>query len=209
MSKTVIRIVVSLTTIAAWSLLGLSLHGGLGPRVHSAPYEASGRLMAQQALACLAPGGQITVITRDTTTFRNPASDIQLASFRKTIDQAHVAIQSLHKLQVDPLRPVAVPSSDFCDLIRNTPEGSVIVSFMGPPLLTRAERSSLGDSKPAIVAFCSGRLPELADLRSLFQQGLVQAAVVDRRGAKGSEQSFLAVTATNLSDVSALPGAER
>jgi len=165
--------------------------------------------MAQQALACLAPGGQITVITRDTTTFRNPASDIQLASFRKTIDQAHVAIQSLHKLQVDPLRPVAVPSSDFCDLIRNTPEGSVIVSFMGPPLLTRAERSSLGDSKPAIVAFCSGRLPELADLRSLFQQGLVQAAVVDRRGAKGSEQSFLAVTATNLSDVSALPGAER
>jgi hypothetical protein len=123
-------------------------------------------------------------------------------------------------LEVDPLRPIAVPASEFCEVIRNTPEGSVIVSFMGPPLLTQAERSRLGDIKPAIVAFCSGSLPELVDLPSLFQQGLLKAAVVDRRGVEWpapgtanrrdySQQSFLTLTATNLSEVSALPGAER
>jgi len=206
MCKTVIRIVVVLTTIAAWSLLCLSLHGGLGPRVDRGPYEASGRLMAQQALAWLEPGGQITIITRDTTTFKNPASDIQLASFRKTINQVHAAIRSLHELQVDPLRPIAVPSIDFCEVIRNTPPGSVIVSFMGPPLLTEADRYRLGDIQPAIVAFCSGSLPELGDLRSLFEQGLLRAAVVDRRG---SEQSFLTLTATNLADMSAWQGVKR
>jgi hypothetical protein len=170
--------------------------------------------MAQQALALLQPGGDITVIARDTGTFKNPATDIQLASFVKAIDQAHATIHSFHTLQVDPLRPIAVPSSDFCDIIRNTPEGSVIVSFMGPPQLTAAERSRLGDIQPAIVAFCSGRLPELVDLPSLFKEGLLQAAVLDRRGAESAgqandpEQSFLTLTATNLAALSARPGTE-
>lgn len=206
MYKTVIQIVAVLTIIAAWSLLCLTLNGGLGPRVDAGAYETSGRLMAQQALACLEPGGQITVITRDTSTFKNPASDIQLASFRKAIHQAHAGIGTLHELQVDPLRPIAVPPKDFCDIIRNTPQGSVIVSFMGPPVLTGAERSRLGEIQPAIVAFCSGAPPEFAGLRSLFEQGLLQAAVVDRRG---SEPSFLTLTAANFSELSVSQGAKR
>ena len=47
------------------------------------PFEESGRLMAAQAMALFEPGGEITVIARDTSTFSNPASDIQLASFLK------------------------------------------------------------------------------------------------------------------------------
>jgi hypothetical protein len=217
MGRTVIRIAVGLITIAAWSLLCLSLHGGLGPRVDTRAHEESGSLLAQEALAWLEPGGQITVIARDTGTFKNPASDIQLASFRKAISQAHATIHSIRALQVDPLRPIAVPSSDFCEVIRNAPEGSVIVSFMGPPVLTVAERSRLGEIKPAIVAFCSGSLPELVDLRSLFEQGLLQAAVVDRRGAgwpapasanqrNDAEPSFVTLTATNLADLSSWRG---
>ncbi len=161
--------------------------------------------MAQQALACLEPGGQITIITRDTSTFRNPASDIQLDSFCKTINQAHAVIESIHKLQVDPLRPIAVPSSEFSDIIGGAPPGSVIVSFMGPPRFTSAERSRLGDIQPAVVAFWSGRLPELVDLRSLFKQGLLKAAGVDCRG---SGQSLLTLTASNLSELTAWQGAK-
>ncbi len=204
--KNVIGIGAGFTTIAAWLFLCLSLHGGLGPRVDAGPYETTGRLMAQQALALLEPGGQITIITRDTKTFQNPASDIQLASFRKTIDQAHAGIESVHELQVDPLRPIAVPSSEFCETIRNTPQGSVIVSFMGPPWLTEAERARLGEIQPAIVAFCSGNMPELVDFRSLFEQRLLSVAVVDRRG---SDPAFLTLTATNLAAASALSGAKR
>jgi hypothetical protein len=206
MCKAVIRIVAGLITIAAWCFLGLSLHGGLGPRVDNGSYEASGKIMAQQALTCVEPGGQITIITRDTTIFENPASDIQLASFLKAINQAHATVGILHKLQVDPLRPIAVPSSDFCELIRNTPAGSVIVSFMGAPRLTAVERSRLGDIQPSIVAFCSGAGTENADLRSLFEQGLLQTAVVDR---PSSEQQFLTLTATNFADATARQGAKR
>jgi hypothetical protein len=107
------------------------------------------------------------------------------------------------------LRPIAVPASDFCEVIGNTPDGDVIVSFMGPPLLTQAERASLDGSKPAIVAFCSGSMPEMSDLRSLFQQGLLRVAVVDRRGASGSDQSFQILTATNISNLSEAVGAKR
>jgi hypothetical protein len=212
MGRTVIRICVGIIAITAWTLVGFSLHGGLNPRLDVSAHEESGKLMAQAALALLEPGGQVTIIARDTGAFGNPASDIQLASFCKVLGQAHATIRSVRSLQVDPLRSIVVPSSDFCELIRSTPEGSVIASFMGPPVLTAAERSGLGDVKPAIVAFCSGNLPASADLRTLFDQGLLQAAVVDRRGAEetnprhADQPSFLTVTATNLAALSAFRG---
>ncbi|MGO8700275.1 MAG: hypothetical protein ACLQVY_21500 [Limisphaerales bacterium] len=215
MGKTVIRIAVGFIAVAAWALLGLSLHGGLEPPVDTRAHEESGRLLAQQALACLDSGGDITVIARDTGTFKNPASDIQLAAFFHAIAKAHATLHAVHTIQVDPLRPIAVPASDFREIIGNTPEGSVIVSFMGPPQLTAAERARLGESKPAIVAFCSGSLPEAPALRALFDQGLLRAAVVDRRGTQALKEgdgvgpSFVALTATNLTAFTAWQKAGR
>jgi hypothetical protein len=200
MSRTIIRIAIGVVTIAAWAFLGVSLKGGLGPRVDAEPCETSARLMAQAALALLKPGGQINVIARDTSTFSNPASDIQLAGFLKSIGQARAEIGTVRKLQVDPLRPIAVPSGDFCELVRNADAGSVVVSFMGPPRLTPRERAGLGEIQPAIVAFCSGALPEMADMRMLYEQGLLKAAVLDRRG---SEPAFQTLTAADLSGPSA------
>lgn len=206
MGKTVIRIAMGFIAVAAWSILGLSLHGGLEPSVDTRVHEESGRLLAQEALACLDSSGDITVIARDTGTFKNPATDIQLAAFSHVVAKAHA---TLHAIQVDPLRPLSVPSSDFCEIIRNTPEGSVIVSFMGPPQLTAAERARLGEARPAIVAFCSGSLPEAQGLRTLFEQGLLRVAVVDRRGTQASkegngvEPSFVALAATNLATLTA------
>jgi len=164
--------------------------------------------MARQAMNLLQPGGQIIVITRDTAAFKNPASDLQLTSFNNTLRSAHVAVGRLLALQVDPLRPVEVPPGDFFELIRSATKGSVIVSFMGPPQLTEAQRRQLGEVKPAIVAFCSGSLPERVDLRTLFDQELLHAAVVSRKSpARLSsppkdlqgwfDESFLAITASD------------
>jgi hypothetical protein len=211
MGKIVIRITVGFIAAAAWSFLAISLHGGLGAGVDVRAHEESGQLLAQQALACLEPGGEITVIARDTGTFKNPASDIQLAAFSAAIAKAHATIRAVHTLQVDPLRPMAVPASDFCEAIRDTPEGGVIVSFMGPPHLTTAERMRLGEIRPAIVAFCPGGWPETLELRTLFEQGLLQAAVVDRRGARGvkegngADPSFAAITVSNLANFTERP----
>ena len=197
--------------------LSLALQGGFGPSFDSKTYEASGWGVAQQALHLLKPGGRVVVVTRDTTAFKNPATDIQLAAFKKVLQAARVPIESILALQVDPLRPVRVPSGDFLQLIRKTSADSVIVSFMGPPLLDEAQRRQLGEAKPEIVAFCSGSLAETVDLTALFSQGLLQAAVITRRnGPRGSatpsslqgwfDQSFAVVTA---SDPGALSGISR
>src|SRR5262245_4069852 len=166
----VIGTIACTATLAAWGSLLLVLHGGFGPSINPKPHEATGWMLAQQALTLLKPGGQIIVIARDTAAFKNPASDIQLASFKKTIRTAHATVVSVHALQVDPLRPVEVPPGDFFELIKAAPKGSVIVSFMGPPLLSEAQRTRLPESKPVIVAFCSGSLPERIDLQTLFNQ---------------------------------------
>ena len=174
-----------LTTIGALAFLFLCAHD-FAPRVDPDPHEASGWAAARHALARLKTGGQIIVITRDTTVSENPASDLQLASFKKTLRKARVDIAAVQSLQIDPLRPVEVPAGDFFELIRRTPSGSVIVSFMGPPLLTQAQRTQLGDIKPAIVAFCPGTMPDLVDLRSLLDQHLLQVAIIVRREVTGA-----------------------
>jgi hypothetical protein len=164
--------------------------------------------MAQQALALLKPGGQLTVIARDTSAFKNPATEVQLASFRQAVAKANAKIGSIETLQVDPLRPVEVPPGDFLELLRKTPPGNVIVSFMGPPLLSEEQRMKVPEARAAVVAFCSGSLPERVDLRPLFDQGLLQAAVVSKSNAatgpvpSGLQQCldrfFSVVTPSNL-----------
>src|SRR5207249_10552895 len=116
--------------------------------------------------------------------FKQPAADIQLNSFKKELRRGGGTIAATQLIQVDPLRPLEVPPGDFFEWIRKAPPGSVIVSFMGPPLLTEEQRSQLGVIKPKIVAFCSGNLPDYVDLRALFDRQLLHAAVVSRRNSE-------------------------
>src|SRR5690348_16149148 len=146
----VIGAAAGLASIGAWAALWVSAGGGFGPGINPKPHEASGWMMARQAMKLLKPGGQIVVIARDTTAFKNPASDIQLNSFKATLSDAGIPIGNLLALQVDPLRPVEVPPGDFFELIKNIPKGAVIVSFMGPPILTEQQRKQLGEIKPSI-----------------------------------------------------------
>jgi len=200
-------------TIASATVISFLISGGFGPHIDRAPHAATGTVIAQQALALLKPGGHLIVIARDTTDFKNPASDIQLASFRRELSRAKVTISSLHSIQIDPLRPVEVPAGDFFELLHKTNPGDVIVSFMGPPLLSEAQISGLASGKPAVVAFCSGTLADQVDLRSLFGQGLLQAAVITKKnpasGAPKSsslpeffDRSFSLITPSNLAMLS-------
>ncbi len=211
--NTVIGTVAGVTVLGSGLAIAFCLTGGFGPRIDPAPHQAIGRVLAQQTLSLLRPGGEVTVITRDTIAFQNPATDIQFAAFRQELQRAGVRITSIEALQVDPLRPVAVPGGDFFQSIQKGTKGSVIVSFMGPPVLTNAQIEQLGEVKPAIVAFCSGRSRDQGDLSSLFAAGLLRAAVVSKPDVKVSrltgeresfERQFVAVTSTNLAVLSAL-----
>ena len=48
-------------------------------------------------------------------------------------------------------------------------------------MLNETQVSRLGEIKPAIIALCSGPVREQVDLRTLFSQHLLRAAVVSRR----------------------------
>ena len=153
------------------------------PRVDRNLHATIGKALAKEALGLLGKGGQITLITRDTEAFPQPALDVLLASFRREVRRAHATIAATQLVQADPLRPVDVPPGDFFELIRRSPSENVIVSLLGPPLLTAEQRDKLGRVKPKVVAFCSGSLAEMIDLRQLFSAGLLHAAVISRPGA--------------------------
>lgn len=215
-NKTV-TLAAAVATAGIWVAVYFSMCGP-GPPLDGRPHEALGWMMARQAVSLL-KGGQITVIARDTSAFQNPASDIQLAAFKKALRKSGLTIGSLHLLEVDPLRPVEVPPGDFQLLIRQSPPGSVIVSFMGPPGLTGGETGARTGAQPAIVALCSGNVSGQVDLQALFQQGLLQVAILDRRDAglsKGSradlkacfDERFVTVTAQDTASLPSATGSE-
>lgn len=184
-------------------------------RIDAKTFESAGWGLAQATLALLKDGSSITVITRDTSVFKQPALDIQLASFKKAIGVERAKLIEICTIQEDPLRPVKVPPGDFFDLIRKARRGSVIVSFLGPPLLTEAQRAQLNEIKPKIVAVCSGSNSGPATLAALFEMHLLHAAIVSRQnptpstGASNNlrqrfEGHFLTVTASNASSLAAM-----
>jgi hypothetical protein len=197
--------------------MAITLRGGFSPGVERQPHQAAGWAMAKQTVSLLKPGGQVMLITRDTSEFKNPAMDVLEASFRKELRQAGKSVNTVQAVQVDPLRPLEVPPGDFLEWIRKSPAGSVIVSFMGPPMLTVAQRKQLGEIKPAIVAFCPGAMPDQINLPSLFDRAVLHAAIVSRRNSTSSaskpqgmqawfDRNFAVVTAANVGDLAALSG---
>jgi hypothetical protein len=172
-------------------------------------------MIAQEALK-LRQGGPVNVIARDPAAFKQPASETQLASLKKALAGA---VDSLQLIQLDPLRPIRVPATDFLQMIRKTPQGGVVVSLLGPPVISAAERTKLGTVKPSIVAFCPGDLPEQMDLRPLFEQGLLKVAIVSKRNpdmttSPGSprgwfDRYFEVITADNISNLPLPPGASK
>src|SRR5581483_4198672 len=184
-----------------------------GPSFNGAAFREAGRVLARQTLGLLKPGGLVTVITRDTAAFENTASDVLLKSFRNELLKTGIKIDFVRALQIDRLRPVSIPAGDFVQWMRKSTQGSVLVSFMGPPILGEAQMTQLGEKRASVVALCSGPVREQVDLLALFSQGLLQAAVVSRKpaaitlGRPGSdreafERQFVEVTAGNVAILS-------
>ncbi len=199
-----------LVIVAACAVLFLLVEP-LPPRINAGVPSAVGDVLAREALQRLKPGGRLTVITRDTAAFKHPETDILFQSFTRVIRKGGASITAVQALQVDPLRPVDVPPGDFFEWIRKSPPGSVIVSFMGPPLLTPDQMAQLNTVNPAILAFCPGSLAQRIDLRKLFAAHLLEVAVISRpmprplaAGAKGAEgwfdANYIKLTSANVAN---------
>src|SRR2546428_4332542 len=92
----------------------------LPPQTDRKLHTAIGKALAQEALTLSGQGRQITVITRDTETFRQPAIVALFESFQKEVHRANATIAATQFVQTDPLRPVDIPAGDFFELIRRS-----------------------------------------------------------------------------------------
>ncbi len=165
--------------------LGLSFFP-LPPRPEKSLQSAIGRNLAREALGMLGSGGRTVLICRDTDAFPHPATDLVIKGFRKELRRSKSPEAILRPIQLNPLKPMEVPPGDFFEVIRRAAAGDVIVSLLGPPILSEAQRRQLGAIKPSIVAFYTGNVEGTIDLRQLFEAGLLHAAVVNRNSRDAS-----------------------
>ena len=205
-------VVASLTILGALSFLYFSQHG-LPPRVDPRPHQALGQTVAEEALKLLRPGGRIILITRDTVTFRNPAVDAQMKSFHRTLHKAGTSVAVTNLVKLDPLRLVSVPPGDFFQILKKASEADVVVSFLGPPALSPEQLAKLEEKKPKVIAVCTGSVPSQVDLKRIFEDKLLQAAVISRKivtaGAPATDNPqgwfdhlYALVTPATVSDLS-------
>jgi hypothetical protein len=197
-------------TLAAWLWLYVLFHPH-PPAIDRRPHEVTGEMLAAEAARLLEPGARLVVLARDPEPFEVPASTAQLDGFLRALKKAGKHITLTQGFKLNPLRPAGVPSGEFFELLRKSAENDVIVSFLRPPVLSREQVAKLGAKRPRILALCPGALRGQVDLKQLFDENLLSAAVVSRDDAPahagpGNEQSafeqrFWWITPANLSDL--------
>jgi hypothetical protein len=209
---------VSLAVIAVCAAyLGWRYFGPL-PKAHAPPHIGIGQALAEQAARLAAGGGRVVLITPDITQFRFPGAEIQLKAFYSALRKAGVAVAVTNRVKIDPNRLPRVPALDFDAMLRKYGENDVVVSLLGPPLLTPDQKAKLPAKHPRVVAVCSGDMPRQISIVPLFTENLLHAAIISRSNLpvtppKGNdprewfEYLYQIATAQNAADVVPSPRA--
>lgn len=150
------------------------------PKMNRKAHQEFGKVLAEQAVKLLGSGGKVSIISRDTSLFENPVNDYQLEGLYEGLRKAKVTIVSTNFIKQDPERFPRVPPSDFAKVLRRSAEVDVVVSFLGPPVLPPEDRAGLTDKNARVIAVCSGGMPRRINLKELFTQNLLQAAIISR-----------------------------
>ena len=210
-----IKILVSLVVIFVAGLVLFLHYFEPTPKVEPRPHLALGEALVEQTIKALGKGGRITLIAPDTAMARHPGAEVQLIAFHEGLRQAKLSVAATNLVKLDPLRPVRVPPGEFADILRKQAEGDVVVSLLGPPLLTPDQKVRVGEKRPRVIAVCSGDMPRYVNLKPLFDDNFLYAAIISRPAPEGPPQSeklsqwfnqyFKWITAQNLAD---LPGGE-
>jgi hypothetical protein len=180
MGRESIKTIVAVILIAGVGLYLVSFLDQTPPLPQPKAHEAIGQILGEQAAKRALPGSRIIVISRDTAVFPNPATQFQLRSFHEALKKANRSVAATNAMKLDPLRPVRVPPGDFFEVLRKQQDGDVVVSFLGPPTLSAAQKAQLGDKTVSVLAFCPGEAWTQAEIKSLFELGLLHVAIISR-----------------------------
>ena len=205
-----INAVAAVTTVGALAWLYLFFNPRPA-RIDERPHRVAGEVLAAEAARWMQPGGRLFVISRAATSHQMPAAQAQLNGLMQALKKAKIKVFALRSLGIDPLRVTAVPPSEFIDLFRQSKENDVIISLLGPPILSADQIAQLGPKRPLILAMCSGATPARVNLKALFEQKLLTAAVVSLPDAPAQtragnarvsfDQMFKLITAANISEL--------
>src|SRR6267143_3618124 len=208
-NKKATNVIAAVVTFVSVIALYTTLHG-FGPRVDTTAHKALGQMVAEEALKARGPAGRITVLARDTGTQKNPYADAELETLQHTLKKARGVITTTRLLKLNPIRLIAVAPGDFFDVLKKASEEDVVVSLIGPPVLSDQQAAKLGERHPKIVAICAGWTPQQVNLRRIFEQGLLSAAIISRpdpsaSGGRSMEETFsrnfAVITSANLSEL--------
>ena len=206
-----IKIVVSILAIAAAGGILCFRYFKPPPGIEPRPHVAIGEALAAQTAKAIGPGGRVTLIAPDVVAFKHPGAEIQLMAFHRALRQAKLTVAATNWIKLNPLYLRRVPPGDFADILRKQSDADVIVSLLGPPLLAAEHKARIGEKHPRVVAVCAGDLPLYFNLKPLFADNLLHAAIISRRSPGPAPQSenlsqwfdhfFQWITAQNLADL--------
>ena len=212
--KPMLKTILSIVVILASAGVLFFRFVGIPPRIDRRAHIGIGEALAEQAAKLVGSGGKITLIAPDTSVHRHPGAEVQLKAFFKTLRRSGVTVGATNLIKFDPLRLVRVQPNDFVNLLRKQSEADVVVSLLGPPTPTVAQKATLPAKYGRVVAVCSGDMPLEINLRSLFDDNLLHAAIVSRRSPGISvpqtddpqawyQHFYQTVTSANLGDLPA------
>jgi hypothetical protein len=183
------------------------------PKIEPRPHAGLGEALAERAVQ-LAGGGRVVLLTPDTSGGKFPGTAIQLRAFHAALRRANQAVVLTNVIKIDPNRVLRAPPGDFADLLRKFTEADVVVSLLGPPVLNGDQKARVGDKRPKVIAACLGDMPRQVNLKAIFNEQFLQAAIISRASpaltTPGSENPadwfqhyFQWVTPQNLADLPA------
>lgn len=181
MQKQRLKLFASLAIFAACLAFLCFRYLHLTPRIEGRPHAGIGTALAEQAMKQAGGGGRIVLIAPDTHLFDYPGAEVQLKAFHAALRRAQREVAATYEVKLDPLRPPRAPAVDLVEIFRKySSESDVVVSLMGPGLLTSEQKLRLPARHARLVALCSGEMPRQVNLVNLFDENLLHVAIISR-----------------------------
>jgi hypothetical protein len=214
-NQNTVRIAAGSAIVVAGASLLLTLSVA-SPKFNPRPHLALGRMAAEQALHLAGNNGQIVLVDRDTSVFPSPATEQHQRAFFQTLKAGGRNVARTNLFIVNPISVITVPPGDFVEVLRKCSDSDVVVSFLGVVTPTDAQLTRLGAKRPHVLAFCPGPVPRRAPLKRLFEQKLLEVAIVSRPnplprpvggtlGRQWFDCDYQLITAANLEDLPFTP----
>lgn len=189
-----IKIAVSLVLMLAAVALLASRYYHPTPKIEARPHAAVGEALAERVVQ-FGGKGRVVLVAPDTSGGKFPGAAAQLKAFHAALRRVNLTVTLTNVVKIDPNRVLRAPPGDFADLLKKFTDADVVVSLLGPPVLSGDQKARISEKHPKIIAVCAGDMPRQVNLKTIFAEQFLHAAIISRPGA-----GLTVPTSENLAD---------